>query len=65
MDENEFEFNGVAFAAVYGLNCRDCAMWNVDECACNTVSKREFVFPACNSSQRKDGRDVIFVEKQK
>ena len=64
MDEKEFEFNGVVIVAAYGLNCMDCAMWNVNECVCNTVSKRDFVFPACNNSQRKDGRDVIFVEKQ-
>ena len=64
MGEDEFEFCGKWYASTPGVRCQDCSMWDSGECLCNTVSKRDFVFPSCNNSQRKDGRDVIFVEKQ-
>lgn len=64
MNENEFEYCGKRYVAISGLNCGDCAMWDADECMCNAVSSRDFIFPSCNNSQRKDGRDVIFMEVQ-
>lgn len=64
MNENEFELDGEVYAAIDGDNCRDCDMWSTDECMCNVVNKMDFVFPSCNNSQCKDGKDVIFVEKQ-
>ena len=63
MNENEFEYKGVTYVAVDatrdedGLICCDgCAMSGVDVRDCFTVK--------CSSFDRKDNRNVIFVEKK-
>lgn len=57
MDENEFEIDGTHYIAVDGGNddCTGCAF--ARSSACHTA-------PCCWPSQRIDGRDVIFVERQ-
>lgn len=54
MDENEFEFNGLTYVAKCGDDCSGCSMDADDTC---------YAAPRCASSERKDGREVIFVEK--
>lgn len=57
MDENEFEFEGFTYIAVDGAqdDCEGCTFLRSG--ACHRI-------PYCYPSQRVDGRDVIFVEKQ-
>lgn len=61
MNEDSVEINGVQYVSVEsGLNgCRDdngntCQLFEID-CV---------KFANCTSAHRKDGRNVIFVEKQ-
>lgn len=55
MNENEFEYNGKMYVAERGVDCTTCAMDAEDTC---------YAAPQCTPAERKDNRDVIFVEKQ-
>ena len=58
MNEDEFELNGVVYvSADYKVSCRDCAFIRNRE-MCAKLKK------VCSSNSRKDGRNVIFVEKR-
>lgn len=57
MNENEFEFSGVAYISAEPTDyCVGCAF--IDDTIKCVLS------PDCRRSVRADGRDVIFVEKQ-
>lgn len=60
MNENEFELNGVTYVATAGDTCHGCAF---DKRAADE-SCRSYL-PSCIDADRRDGRFVIFVEKQK
>lgn len=57
MNENEFELDGKVYVAVVadGKSCSGCAL---KFRPCYSTE-----YPYCIGSDRKDGRDVIFVEK--
>ena len=57
-NQDEIIYDGVTYIAAHsGQSCDDCAFFSGDVPMC-TSSK-------CESSDRRDGRNVIFVEKQK
>lgn len=58
INENEFLFSGKTYVAVEKNFCKGCAFW------CSELQKRGEI-PHCGAQYRKDGRDVIFVEKGK
>jgi hypothetical protein len=55
MDENEFEMDGVVYAAVKANNCTNCA-FDDDPIGCANT-------PNCVADLRRDLRDVIFQVK--
>lgn len=57
MDESDFQIDGVAYSSVrhFRVGCDGCAFIDDDKCT-------EPALP-CMAYQRKDGVDVIFVEK--
>ena len=56
--ENKFKYNGVWYIAVEEESCRSCA-FKTGRWGC--IVKFENV-PACGKEERKDNRNVIFVE---
>ncbi len=63
MDENEFELEGKnLFAKTIELySCEGCELSDGYNCAWLRCSRQ---IPECSSRARKDGNNVIFVEKQ-
>lgn len=62
MGENEFELDGKRYIAVgANIGCIGCAMDDLNVCPRHVKSDK---VPNCAPSLRKDGRNVIFVEKQ-
>lgn len=57
MSENKFNIGGVAYIATR------CDGGGCDGCAFSYFDSRCVSAPPCAKEQRKDGRDVIFVEK--
>lgn len=59
MSENEFELDGKVYVAVDGhrYSCVSCAFSDYQCYSRRTI-------PGCISKERKDKRNVIFVEKQ-
>ena len=61
MNEDEFEMDGITYIAAEKANsmtrCSYCAFNKNLECLDRNM-------PACRNDIRKDGRNVIFVEKQ-
>ena len=61
MEESEFDFNGVKYMSEEsGGECIGCAFC-IDNEDCNADFDS---VPPCNHVDRRDERDVIFVEKQ-
>lgn len=63
MNENEFEFEGKTYVAkpyVAESSCNECAMFVGGDCIAIDVRG----IPDCYCGLRKDGMNVIFVEKQ-
>lgn len=57
MNENEFECNGKVYVDEKAISsCVGCAF--------NSNNKLCLCAPLCTKAHRKDGRNVIFVEKQ-
>ena len=61
MNENEFEFEGIAYVSVEsGGDCIGCSFkTNYDECCASSD-----LIPPCHHMDREDDMNVIFVEKQ-
>ena len=59
LSENEFIFNGTRYVAEMQTEC------SCDGCAFDCADDTPCLNAKCDSTERKDGRDVIFVEKQK
>ena len=60
MDENEFEFEGVALVSCDPIPfhcCNGCYFDRNELCIANAY------IPRCSAGTRSDGRNVIFVEK--
>ena len=55
--ENKFNYNGLWYVAVEQDGCRNCAFSDGKKCFANDET-----VPACNEFERKDNRNVIFVE---
>lgn len=63
VNEDEVVFDGVTYVSrekkVY--SCDDCAL---NDCALNYDDRHQCLSVKCDPTERKDGRNVIFVEKQ-
>lgn len=55
--ENRFKHDGVWYIAVEQDGCRNCEFSDGKKCSANDDTD-----PACNEFERKDKRNVIFVE---
>ena len=56
--ENKFKHDGLWYIAVEESSCRNCDFMR-DDGGCSAEQKR---IPMCDSEQRQDNRNVIFVE---
>lgn len=62
MNENEFEYNGVAYSAApackneFGALCEGCAFDHFENAPCADID--------CDADERADNHDAIFVEKR-
>lgn len=62
MDENEFEFDGNKYVAEESSVRCEGYQFNGEGGDCEAWSDE---IPCCAKTSRMDGRDVIFVEKQR
>jgi hypothetical protein len=62
--ENKFKYNGLWYIAVEQSGCRNCA-FNTDNprsCKLDAIDAIGIELPGCSKIDRRDKRNVIFVE---